>query len=365
MRRVNAELWAGIAMLIVTLGVSTPALLGQVPLRIPHAMWVGVFIVMIAAVIASLMISSERLARWVFCIAPAGAWVALLTAEGSGLFDIVIVVLAAVSVYHLPWQATAVLIVCNTVVLAVSAWLQGSAAGTVVVVAGLYFLLQAGAALSSMTLLREQQMRRELAAAHIEMQATTALLASQSRAAERLRISRDVHDSIGHHLTVLSIELEAAKHSAEPEVHDHVARASDVAREVLRDLRETVDNLRDESDSLEGALRPMLESLPDVAVDLDIDPEVQLDAIAHVAVVRAVQEAATNTLRHADATTLQVELISDAEGVVLSVCDNGRGSKDVVAGNGIRGLRERFEALGGTVDLDGSNGFSVTARIPA
>ena len=157
MRRVNAELWAGIAMLIVTLGVSTPALLGQVPLRIPHAAWAGVFTVMIAAVIASLMISSERLARWVFCIAPAAAWAALLTAEGSGLFDIVIVVLAAVSVYHLPWQVTAVLIGCNTVVLAVSAWTQGSATGTIVLVAGLYFLLQAGAALSSMTLLRAIQ----------------------------------------------------------------------------------------------------------------------------------------------------------------------------------------------------------------
>ena len=363
MRRVNAELWAGIAMLVVTVGASSPVLLGFVPTRVPHLIWVAIFVLMLAAVIGALWMSSSRRSVWLFAVAPLAAWAALLTAEGAGLFDIVIVVLAAVSVYLVPWQGTAVLIVLNTAALAVSAWLQQSSPVSLVAVSALYFVLQVGAALSSMSLLTEQRMRRELAAAHIDLQATTALLAAESRASERLRISRDLHDSIGHHLTVLNLQLEAAKHSAPDATPEHVSRASDVAKEVLAQLRGTVGDLRDENESLAESLTPMLSGLHGVEVSMDIDPDIRLEPAVHMAAVRVVQEAVTNTLRHADASRIDVSVQVEADAVKLTVHDNGRGGQPM-PGMGLVGIRERVEHLGGTVEIDGSDGFRVSGRIP-
>jgi signal transduction histidine kinase len=78
-----------------------------------------------------------------------------------------------------------------------------------------------------------------------------------------------------------------------------------------------------------------------------------------------VQEIVTNTIRHADARELRIEVRSDPDGIVLRAGDDGRGARDLQPGNGLRGLRERFESLGGDVTFDGSQGFGVTAKVPA
>lgn len=365
MRRVNGELWGGVVMLVVVVGVAAPVLLGFVPTRIPHGLWIAVFGMMLVAVVASVTVGSRNLARVLFASALVAAWAALVTAQGAGLFNIVIVVFAAVSVYIVPWQATAFIIIVNTIMIGFSNWLQGAELASVLASMGLYAFLQVGTALSSATLLREQRMRRDLAASHVELQATNVLLADSSRAAERLRISRDLHDSIGHHLTVLSLELEAARHSDDLAARAHVERASDVARQVLGDLRTTVGDLRDESSRLSETMRGVVTDVPGLDIELDIDDDLELGDAAQTALVRALQEVVTNSLRHGEAALLQISIRADGGATVFESRDNGRGSGRIQPGNGLRGLIERFDALGGTVELDGSDGFSVTGRIPA
>lgn len=365
MRRVNGELWGGVVMLVVVVGVAAPVLLGFVPTRIPHGLWIAVFGMMLVAVVASVTVGSRNLARVLFASALVAAWAALVTAQGAGLFNIVIVVFAAVSVYIVPWQATAFIIIVNTIMIGFSNWLQGAELASVLASMGLYAFLRVGTALSSATLLREQRMRRDLAASHVELQATNVLLADSSRAAERLRISRDLHDSIGHHLTVLSLELEAARHSDDLAARAHVERASDVARQVLGDLRTTVGDLRDESSRLSETMRGVVTDVPGLDIELDIDDDLELGDAAQTALVRALQEVVTNSLRHGEAALLQISIRADGGATVFESRDNGRGSGRIQPGNGLRGLIERFDALGGTVELDGSDGFSVTGRIPA
>ena len=365
MRRVNGELWGGVVMLVVVVGVAAPVLLGFVPTRIPHGLWIAVFGMMLVAVVASVTVGSRNLARVLFASALVAAWAALVTAQGAGLFNIVIVVFAAVSVYIVPWQATAFIIIVNTIMIGFSNWLQGAELASVLASMGLYAFLQVGTALSSATLLREQRMRRDLAASHVELQATNVLLADSSRAAERLRISRDLHDSIGHHLTVLSLELEAARHSDDLAARAHVERASDVARQVLGDLRTTVGDLRDESSRLSETMRGVVTDVPGLDIELDIDDDLELGDAAQTALVRALQEVVTNSLRHGEAALLQISIRADGGATVFESRDNGRGSGRIQPGNGLRGLIERFDALGGTVEFDGSDGFSVTGRIPA
>ena len=98
-------------------------------------------------------------------------------------------------------------------------------------------LFQVASAMSCLSVLREQRTRRELTAAHGQLRAATALLGESARSAERLRIARDLHDSVGHSLTVLSLELEAARHRPATEGKPHIERAGAIARQLLSEVR--------------------------------------------------------------------------------------------------------------------------------
>lgn len=353
-------------MLAVILGAASPVLLGLVAISIPYSAWLSLFALMLAAMLGSVIASEHR--GWspaLLALSVLSSWVLLLVTDGAGFLPIVVVILATVSVYVVRWPGTAAVIAGNTVVLAVASWLQQPRAAEIIMGVSLYLLLQIGTALSTVTLLREQRMRRELAAAHVELQATTLLLAESTRTAERLRISRDLHDSVGHQLTVLSLELEAARHSAPAAAHDHVERASGVARQVLGDLRSTVGDLRDTDDELAATLRGIVDGVPGLDIELTVDDRLVVGEDARAALVRAVQEVVTNTLRHAEATTLGIAVSADEHGVTLQARDDGRGSRRLQPGHGLLGMVERFEALGGAAEFDASDGFAVTARIPA
>lgn len=232
------------------------------------------------------------------------------------------------------------------------------------ILVGFYLLIQLATLLSSATLLREQRTRRKLAGAHVELKAASILLSESARTAERLRISRELHDLIGHQLTVLTLELETARHLDGDEARAHVERADRVARELLRDVRTTVGRLRTEAPDLERTLREMTDGLPGLSVSIEVSPAVRVGERESAAVVRAAQEIVTNTLRHADARQLWIEVVADDDDLILRARDDGRGARHIVSGNGLRGLRERFEELGGEVALDGREGFQVVARVP-
>lgn len=365
MRRLGTDGWAGVAMLVVSIAVASPVLFGAVAPMIPRLWWIALFILFLASLLCATAAPTSRLLRFGgYAISVVSVWIIVATAPETGLLLVLLVVTAATSVYVVPLWVGLAVVGMNTVLVAAVTIPHAQNAGDIVIHTGFYLLIQLASLLSSATLIREQLMRRELAQAHVELQAASILLSESARTAERLRISRELHDLIGHQLTVLTLELETARHLDGEDSRAHLERADGVARELLRDVRATVGQLRTEAPDLERALQKLAAAAPGLSVTVDVSPRVRLDEEQSAALVRAAQEIVTNTLRHADARELMIDVAVDAYGVVLNAHDDGRGAHEVVLGNGLRGLRERFAELGGELAVDGRGGFRVTARVP-
>ncbi|PZG20042.1 two-component sensor histidine kinase [Micromonospora craterilacus] len=353
-------------MLVVAVAVAGPGLFGAVETTIPQGWWIALFVLFMLSLLAAVAGRTSRLYRsGVFALAVVTSWAVVLSAPRAGLLPVLLVLTAAVSAYVVPIPAGLIVVGLNTLVIAIlTARVAGSPTDATVVI-GFYLLIQLATLLSSVTLLREQRMRRELAEAHVELQAASIRLSESARTAERLRISRELHDLIGHQLTVLTLELETARHLDGAPARAHVERADLVARELLGNVRATVGQLRTESPDLEQALRQMARDLPGLDVSIDVSPGVRVDEEKSAAFVRATQEIVTNTIRHADACELWISVTADDRVTVLDARDDGRGARNPVLGNGLRGLSERFQALGGDLTVDGADGFRVIARVPA
>ena len=220
----------------------------------------------------------------------------------------------------------------------------------------------------SLVALQQAQAREEQRRLNAELRATRALLADSARVNERTRISRELHDLLGHHLTALSLNLEVAGHLSEGRVREHVQQAHTLARLLLTDVREAVSQLREGGAiDLGAALRPLAENVPKLAIEMDIEQLLTVDdpERAHV-LLRCAQEAITNAVRHAGASRLWLAARRDGHNIVLQVRDDGRGSDQVLPGNGLRGLGERLRQHGGRLDIATrrGQGFQLTITLP-
>ena len=214
----------------------------------------------------------------------------------------------------------------------------------------------------------EARRRRELARLNTELVATQQVLAQSARAAERTRIARDLHDTLGHHLAALSVNLELAGRVAEGRATAPVAAARDAARALLAETRGVVSATRAEpAVELKEALALLASGieLPRVHLALPSGPLALAPPAAH-ALFRAAQEAITNAVRHAAAANLWLEVRVEDGGIALAARDDGRGATALAPGNGLRGMRERLEALGGrlTVEARPGAGVSLLAWVP-
>ncbi|MCC3299186.1 sensor histidine kinase [Arthrobacter caoxuetaonis] len=365
MRRLGPQDYSGIVTFAVAAAVGLPVAVGAAETLIPRIWWIAVFILFLCCLLAAgVVYVGSRPGHAALAGAVAASWVAVLTAPGVGLLPVILVVTVAVSAYAAPIWAGLVLTGLNTAVLAVSLGASGSQPPGLPAILAFYLLIQLASHLSSASIIAGERMRRELAETNVALRASQLLLAQSVRTAERLRISRELHDLIGHQLTVLTLELETAQHTEGAGARPHVKRANRVARELLSDVRTTVGELRTETADLHAMLAEVVQDLPGLTVQVEVEPGLHPDEEQAAALLRAVQEIATNTLRHSGASTLGVKVSRDGADIVLEAVDNGRGGMPQ-PGNGLRGLRERFEALGGSVGLDGSCGFRLTARVPA
>lgn len=350
-------------MLLISVGVTAPMLFGAVEPVIARGWWIASFVLFLASVLVATGVDSRLLQLIGFATAVATAWVLVLTAQSTGLILVLLVVTAAIGVHVVALRVALVVVGLNTLVIVLVVTTGRAEPTESIMLVGFYLLIQLASTLSSATLVREQRLRRELTEAHVELKAASILLSESARTAERLRISRELHDIMGHQLTVLTLQLETARHLDGEASRVHLERADGVARELLGDVRETVGRLRTEAPDLELALKSITEDLPGLDVSIDVSPRVRLGENARATIVRAVQEIVTNTIRHAQARELRITIVPSQRGVELDARDDGRGTHDVVLGNGLRGLRERVTALGGDVMFDGSNGFRVHAQI--
>jgi signal transduction histidine kinase len=241
------------------------------------------------------------------------------------------------------------------------------------------------------TSLQAAQSRAERAEAELDRQA------SRAAVRERTRIARELHDVVAHHVSLIAVQAEAAMSllPAQPDrARSSVEIIGEVARQALTELRRLLGVLRGPSERLETAPSASLSELGEVldqvrAAGLPVDLEVvgtpgPLSPGVDLTAYRIVQEALTNTIRHARATQAAVRLSYEPGYITVNITDSGRrpdgrpaagddgatgrpGSLLAGSGLGLAGIAERVASCGGqlTVGPTPANGFSVTARLPS
>lgn len=187
-----------------------------------------------------------------------------------------------------------------------------------------------------------------------------------AKLAERERIARDLHDLLGHTLSLIILKSELATKLAERDPRRAAQEIGDVeriSREALAQVRQAVRGYRSEGISTElGAAREMLHAA-NIELTADIQP-VALSAIQEAVLSLALREAVTNVVRHSAARRCTVTLATSGIDIVLTIADDGRGGASG-EGSGLTGMRERIAALGGSVTREGSEGTLLTIAIPA
>ena len=198
---------------------------------------------------------------------------------------------------------------------------------------------------------------------------------------ERLRIARDVHDVVGHSLSVITMQAGVALHVLDrrpDQVLESLEAIRTTSREALAELRMTLEMFRDPEadgprapvpglarlDQLVGALRKAGRTVKvERAAPEDQEP---LPAAVDQAAFRIIQEGLTNVVRHAENATATVRVVREPGRLVVEVADDGPATTEPVAGNGIRGMEERARVVGGTVQVTvrPAGGLLVRAVLP-
>jgi two-component system sensor histidine kinase DesK len=186
-----------------------------------------------------------------------------------------------------------------------------------------------------------------------------------AKLAERERIARDLHDLLGHTLSVISLKAELAERLAPRDpagAQREIAEVAAISRQALAQVRRAVTGYREVG--LAEALAAARQALAAGEVELDERTEpVALAPQAESVLALALREAVTNVLRHARASRCAVRLERSVGEVRLEVSDDGLGGA-TREGEGLRGMRERVEALGGTVERSVANGTLLRVVLP-
>ena len=215
---------------------------------------------------------------------------------------------------------------------------------------------------------QQAQARDEQRRLNAELRGTRLLLAESTRMTERTRISRELHDLLGHHLTALSLNLEVASHLTEGAPRQHITQAHTLAKLLLTDVREVVSQLRETGAMYVGqALRPLGDNVPGLKIHWDIQEPLVMDdpARAHV-LLRCTQEIITNAVRHSQADNLHIKVHGADGKVFLDARDDGRGADRWIAGNGLSGMNERLQQIGGElrIQTEPGRGFRAILSMP-
>lgn len=184
--------------------------------------------------------------------------------------------------------------------------------------------------------------------------------------AERERIARDMHDLLGHTLTMIALKAELAAKlvGKDPAVAEtEMGEVAAASRDALADVREAVQGFR--SKGLSGEIEVARRALRTAGIAF----QVQLDSFdlprrLEGVLALAVRESVTNVVRHSGASAVRVSILRSSDSVTLDFVDNGNGGG--VEGNGLAGIRERVEALGGSfARMEGGTGTAISLRLPA
>jgi signal transduction histidine kinase len=289
------------------------------------------------------------------------------SAVGATLF---LVVLVSQSVLLLPWPAPAFVVGIVPMFHVGMSWRAGLREGLGLLAAAVF------TAFVTELLMREQRSRAELAEAHRRLREYAVAAEGLAAAQERNRVARDIHDGLGHALTVVQMQIKAARAvlaAADAARADEVlAKAQGQAEEALREVRRSVGALRERPPHapLPDALRALAAEASAVGVPTGMDvvgTARPLTAQATESLYRAAQEGLTNVRKHAAASRADLTLDYSREAHVrLEVRDDGAGVSDVDGartGFGLLGIAERAAHAGGTMILEPLPGKGSVLRV--
>lgn len=182
---------------------------------------------------------------------------------------------------------------------------------------------------------------------------------------ERERIARDLHDLLGHTLSVVVLKSELAQKlmSRDPaRAMQEIAEVERISRQGLADVREAITGYR--SSGLAAEIEHVRETLNAAGIDTTIEARpVKLAPAQETALSLALCEAATNVIRHAAATRCHIKFYAQDGSALMEVQDDGKGG-EAPFGNGLTGMRERIQSLGGALQRDSAHGTRLSIRLP-
>lgn len=189
---------------------------------------------------------------------------------------------------------------------------------------------------------------------------------------ERNRISREIHDTIGHKLTGVLMQVDAAIKLSERfpekgnkmfnEVRDNLSKCIDILRQTVRTMAPNDNYSR--LLSIEQMISDFRKATA-VSIELNVHGSpLELYPSAEIALYKNAQEAITNAVRHGKADKIEVNLKYEEKQIVLLVKDNGTGCKEVMKGIGISGMEDRVSIVGGSLSYKSEDGFEIKTIIP-
>jgi signal transduction histidine kinase len=256
----------------------------------------------------------------------------------------------------------------NAVLFLVISWHWGMSLQAALRIMMAWCGFQAFGALTMRYAKRSERMADELRTVNADLLATRSLLEETARDQERLRLSRELHDVAGHKLTALKLNLRALERQTPCSGRDELAVSAQLVDELLDDLRGLVRHLRSNDGlDLREALDRLARPLPRPTVEIEVKPGSRVARAEQAeALLRVAQEALTNAARHGAARKAWLGLGSTGDGIELSIDDDGHVQWPLSPGNGLTGMRERIEALGGCLDVGPSprGGLSLRVTLP-
>ena len=187
-----------------------------------------------------------------------------------------------------------------------------------------------------------------------------------AKVAERERIARDLHDVLGHTLSVITLKSELAGKLIDRDPRragKEIREVEEISRQALSDVRDAIRGYRSKGLLAEMAQAKSTLETAGVTVRCDASTIVKLPAMQEGVLTMAVREAVTNVVRHAQARNCSLRLEQQNGACRLEIEDDGRGGLQN-EGNGLRGMRERVEMLGGTLRRDSQTGTRLTITLP-
>ncbi len=187
-----------------------------------------------------------------------------------------------------------------------------------------------------------------------------------AKVAERERIARDLHDVLGHTLSVITLKSELAGKLMDRDPQraaKEIGEVEQISRRALSDVRDAIRGYRSRGLAAELAQAKSTLETAGLTVQCDAATTLKLPAVQESVLSLAVREAVTNVVRHAQAHTCRLRLEQQNGSCRLQIQDDGRGGFNA-EGNGLRGMRERVEMLGGTLNRNTEAGTTLTITLP-